>query len=448
MSDESSTFPSDLSNEESAQRCPHCDSVVLGDAARCLMCGHTLTVIPDTSPSEQSSVEVDVAENLDHEAQVKQETPSPEGMQGEGPLPVVESIMIERKSPITIWLAVTFIIFTALVAIFVLRFPTSASLAFLPTPAVIPATMTRTPTWTPLPSETIIPSASPTITPMPLPTDTLQPPRSHTIVSGETLFGLSLRYGVTVDSIAEANGLAPSSDIQVSQQLIIPWPTATPPLVPVEVAIGDQTIIADPTDCERYEIAGGDTFFGIAARTRVDLQAILAVNRLTEQSILRPGDTICIPTIIRGGQLPPTPGPSPTASATKPPPGPILLYPPPDTDVIPPEGALVLQWVAVKDLSEDEWYMVEVTDLSDIDGHARRGFTRQTSFRVPDTWRPPVEESHVFRWRVSIVQVTGKREDGTFIYTFGGTTSEDGSFTWLGAVPTPTSTPTPTPELS
>jgi hypothetical protein len=104
----------------------------------------------------------------------------------------------------------------------------------------------------------------------------------------------------------------------------------------------------------------------------------------------------------------------------------------------------VFQWAAVKDLAEQEWYMVEVTDLTDVDSHPLRGFTRQTSFRVPEQWRPDVTESHTFRWRVSIVQVTGQRADGAFIYTFGGRTSEDAFFTWLGAIPTPTPTATPT----
>jgi hypothetical protein len=47
-----------------------------------------------------------------------------------------------------------------------------------------------------------------------------------------------------------------------------------------------------------------------------------------------------------------------------------------------------------------------------------------------------------------LVIVTGQRDDGGFIYTYGGRFSEEGTFTWLGAVPTatPTATHTPTPE--
>lgn len=189
---------------------------------------------------------------------------------------------------------------------------------------------------------------------------------------------------------------------------------------------------------------GGDTFFGISARERVPLEALIAVNRLTEQSILQPGDSICVPEIIRGGVLPATPGPSPTAMPTNPPAGPQLLFPVEGQAIQTDRGQPFLQWAAVKRLAENEWYMVELVDLTAIDSHPYRGFTRQTSFQIPDTWRSPIPEIHDYRWSVRIVVITGEREDGSFIYTFGGNKSEDASFTWMGAVPTATPTPSPT----
>jgi LysM repeat protein len=356
----------------------------------------------------------------------------------------IESVMVERQSTVTIWLTIGFIILVIILGALVFQFRPATSLAFLPTLTPIPPTITHTPTWTPLPSETPAPTETPTITPPPLPTGTPRPPRTHTIASGDTLFGLSFLYGIGAESIAEENPQIAEFGLQVSQELLIPWPTATPPLEPISVEIGGETVIADPTNCEVYKILGGDTFSGIASRHRVDLGALIAVNRLTDQSVLQPGDTICIPRIIRGGVLPPTPGPSPTPTVTKPPAGPYLLYPPSEVTIDPPGGPVVLQWAAVKDLADVEWYMVEVTDLTAVDSHPMRGFTRQTSFRVPGTWRPILPEFHVFRWRVSIVSVTGERADGSFIYTFGGNRSQDALFNWLGASPTPTPTPTPT----
>jgi hypothetical protein len=128
------------------------------------------------------------------------------------------------------------------------------------------------------------------------------------------------------------------------------------------------------------------------------------------------------------------------------PPGPALLYPVARAEIDPPDGILRLQWAAVKDLAPDEWYMVELVDTSVLDGIPFRDFTRDTSFVVPQEWRPDIDETHPFRWRISIVQVTGQRSDEVFLYRYGGQASEDELFYWLGAVPTPTPTQTPTPS--
>jgi LysM repeat protein len=349
-------------------------------------------------------------------------------------------------SPVAVLITAVVLIISFVVGGYFIRHPFNPTVVYLPTWTAVPPTPTFTPTASATSTGTASPTETPTVTTTPLPTDTPKPPRFHSVASSETLFGLGLFYGITADSIAEANGLPPGSGIQVAQNLVIPWPTATPPLVPIEVEVAGQVIIADPTGCEFYQIQDGDTLFGIASRSGVDLRAILAINRLSDQVLLQPGDALCIPEIIRNGVLPPTPGPSATPTQTPPPQGPQLLYPANETVVDPPEGPLVLQWAAVKDLAPDEWYMVEVTNLTLPDSHPMRGFTRRTAFRVPSTWRPTVEETHLFRWQVSIIVVTGEREDGSFIYTFGGNSSEPDFFSWLGHIPTPTPTPTYTPS--
>jgi LysM repeat protein len=400
------------------------------------MCGATLpavAVVVETAPAPPSATlaPAEVSPAVAPPAAA----PAPE---------VVESVMIERQSRLTLWMTLAMALIVVVAAAILFRFPPSAALALAPTPTPLPDAPEATAQNTLPPSATSPPTDTPTVTPTPRPTDTPQPPRNHVVVSGDTYFGLSLRYGVTVESILDANNLPPDAGLQIAQTLLIPWPTATPQLEPVQVTFGEEVVIADPRDCPFYTIQSGDTLIGIATANGLPLDALLAVNRLTTQSSLFPGDAICIPTIVRGGTLPPTAGPSPTASPTPPPPGPALLYPIDDAVIDPPGGPIVMQWVAVKDLAENEWYMVELTDLADVDSHAWRGFTRQNSFRVPSEWRPSVPEERVFRWRVRIVQVTGRRNDGSFTYTFGGRDSADAFFTWLGAVPTPTPLPTTT----
>lgn len=332
---------------------------------------------------------------------------------------------------------------TAFVGLLVVRHGGPVQLALAPSATPLPSTPTFTPGATR--RATSSPTGTATITPLPSPTVTPQPPRPHEVQEGETLFGLSLLYNVSMEAIASLNGFSVETPIQSGQQLQVPWPTATPPLEPIALEVNGEPVIADPTNCERYEIKEGDALSVIAARNNINLDLLLQVNRLSDQSILRPGDTICIPEVIYGNVLPPTPGPSPTPSATSFPSGPTLLYPGDGTSVEAADEPITLQWLAVKDLAPDEWYMVEVTDLSEEGGRPLRAFTRENAYRLPHTWRPEVEEYHEFRWRVSIVRVTGQREDGGFIYTFGGRFSEESHFSWFGAVPTPTPTPTLTP---
>ncbi|MDX1416008.1 MAG: LysM peptidoglycan-binding domain-containing protein [Candidatus Promineifilaceae bacterium] len=434
MSDQS-THPSQAGSTAGDSRCPNCDSVVPKDAAQCIMCGTHLDVFE--APAEE------------------QETPQPEiaaplpAHDGEKVIPeLFETTMRETKSRSLFWLALTIALLTLIVSFFLLRDPDGElTLAMVPSLTPLPPTMTFTPTWTPIPTETMEPTATASPTPPPAATDTPRPPRFHSVATGETLFGLSLFYRISPDSIAENNGMSLNSPIQVGQELLIPWPTATPPLESLLMEIKGETMVADVTDCEIVTIAEGDSAYGLSAEKGVPAEAIIAVNRLTEESIqlLHPGDTLCIPKVIPGDSLPPTPGPAPTITPTSYPSGPELLYPTQNAVLDPGDAPVALQWVAVKDLEENEWYMVELTDMDELDAIPYRGFTRDNAFRLPSSWRPEVEELRQMRWRVSIVQVSGQRADGGFIYRFGGQSSADGHFQWLGAIPTPTPTPTPVP---
>lgn len=399
------------------------------------MCGHSLdtaVTIPDDGG--------ETAVPIPHSAPKPPPAPEPEVIPD-----VVESVMQQREAPVTFWLTAVFVVIIVVLGGLVLRFQGSGiPIALMPSPTSIPPTPTFTPTWTPLATDVLAATSVPVATAVPSATPTLQPPQPHTVSAGETLIGLALRYRVSVESIAELNSIPADSSLFVDQNLQIPWPTPTPPLVPVATLINGETVIADPTDCERYQIQSGDSLSGVAARYDVDFSLFLLVNRLTTDSIPQPGDVVCIPTIIYGGSLPPTPGPSPTPTTTSPPPGPQLLYPVANAVIQPPDGLVTLQWAAVKTLAADEWYMVELTDLNDVDSLPHRGFTRDTAFQLPSSWRPAVEETHTLQWRVSIVQVNGRRADGLPIYTYGGQTSAPAYFNWEGAIPTPTPLPTAT----
>ena len=435
MEEESEPLPESEAPPE-VLRCTHCDSVVPAGSPRCIMCGKALVGSrPDAKVSGAPKTAAEKPERrpsffLSAERVVR----------GPG--------RSKRRSAAALWILIASVaVVTAVLSVIMLRSQGSAViLALQPTFTPIPLAPSLTPTWTPVATATPLATPTPVPSETPLPTDTPRPPRFHSVASGESIFGLSLFYRVSAGSIAEANGLPLDSQVQVGQELNIPWPTATPPLESMVLEIGGEQVVADVTNCDIVTIQEGDSAYGLSAQRGVPAEAIVAVNRLTEESIqlLHPGDTLCIPRIIQGNSLPPTVGPEPTSSATAYPAGPTLLYPVNGAEIDSPDGLLRLQWVAVKDLEPDEWYMVEVTDLEQLDSLPYRAFTRDTSLKVPSDWRAKHKELHEMQWRVSIVRVAGERVDGAFIYEYGGQSSEAGYFHWLGAEPTPTPTATPT----
>ncbi|MFN2138098.1 MAG: LysM peptidoglycan-binding domain-containing protein [Candidatus Promineifilaceae bacterium] len=464
---EESQSPSSQEDTPRQTRCPTCDSVVPEGASRCLMCGKILAAPPsgeelasEERPAEESG-EVEATAQQPTAEQAKTTWPASQGrptqtIAAKQPTsararPSAGSIK-GKRAIIGILIGLT-ACFTALFSLFMLRGQDSQLLlALQPTFTPLPPPPSLTPTWTPEATETPPATETPIPSRTPVPTDTPRPPRFHPVASGETIFGLSLFYRISAASIAEANNVPLDTPIQVGQELNIPWPTATPPLESMVLQVGEETFVADVTDCSIITIEEGDSIYGLSSRYNVPAEAIVAVNRLTEEAIqlLHPGDALCIPRTTPGDTLPATPGPQPTVTRTAFPAGTTLLYPVNRAEIDPADGLLRLQWVSVKDLADEELYMVEMTDLNEADALPYRAFTRDSSLEVPSAWRPDVPETHDFRWRVSIVREIGQRPDGEIMYEYGGQSSEDSYFSWLGALPTatPTMTPSPTPELA
>lgn len=403
---------------ESEYRCPRCDSIVPEGGDVCVMCGLPRAQQPLPVPASASSSIVESAVSTIEDSTAPRD---------------FESTVRETRSSVLFWI-VTVVVLAALTGGWLALRDQAPEVmaAFIPTTTPLPPTITPTPTWTALPSDTPPPSATPPPTDTPAPTSTPRDPRSHTVAAGETLFGLSLLYRVSADSIAQGNGFDVNTPIQAGQSLVIPWPTATPPLESVLLEINGEQVLADATNCEIVEIQSGDSAYALSALKGVPLEAIITVNRQTQESIqlLQPGDTLCIPRIVYGDAIPPTAGPSPTPSLTPPPDGPALLYPVDGATIASASDSLLLQWTAVKNLADDEWYMIEMRDAGDRDSLPRRGFTRDSSFRVPVEWRPEGDAPRRMEWTVSIVRETGRRSDGGLIYTFGGNRSVASYFLW------------------
>ncbi|MGC9467351.1 MAG: LysM peptidoglycan-binding domain-containing protein [Anaerolineae bacterium] len=103
-----------------------------------------------------------------------------------------------------------------------------------------------TPAETPTPTSEPLPPTS-EVEPTPRPTATRSPDGAivHTVVAGDTVFGLALEYDVTPDQIYELNNLDSTSFLQIGQELVISasgGAVATPTVAPTE-----ETTEAEPT---------------------------------------------------------------------------------------------------------------------------------------------------------------------------------------------------------
>ena len=105
---------------------------------------------------------------------------------------------------------------------------------------------------------------------------------SYTVKAGDTLYAIALRYGVTVQTIINANGITNANLIRVGQVLTIPG-TGTP------------TTPTTPTTGTRYTVKAGDTLYAIALRYGVTVQAIVNANGLTNANLIRVGQVLTIP---------------------------------------------------------------------------------------------------------------------------------------------------------
>ena len=110
----------------------------------------------------------------------------------------------------------------------------------------------------------------------------------HRVRRGETLSHIAARYGTSAWSIAQANNLTLRSLIHPGQTLVIPT--------------GNYRAAAAPSSRARpadggliYVVERGDTLSVIAARHRVNVQALANANGLTLRSIIRVGQRLVIP---------------------------------------------------------------------------------------------------------------------------------------------------------
>lgn len=153
-----------------------------------------------------------------------------------------------------------------------------------PTTPVVP-----TNTSTPTPSVSPSPTASPTATPAPVVTPEVPKSSSaepatqtvYTVVRGDTVWALSVRYGVKVSNIVEWNQLSNGGNlIYVGQKLVVKQGGAS--AVPA----------SKPLPVKYYRIQKGDTVASIAKKTNSTVAKITSLNSAASVANLKTGSQL------------------------------------------------------------------------------------------------------------------------------------------------------------
>ena len=154
----------------------------------------------------------------------------------------------------------------------------------------------------------------------------------YVVKSGDSLWEISRKFGVTVDAIADRNDIRDRTLIRVGRELWIPNPTkgldeastetststadtgaaepttgetavgetATGETATGETGTGDTTTPAEPVDLGTietfdYEVQPGDTIWKLARTYHTTTKIIMELNGITDPKKMRAGDTIKIP---------------------------------------------------------------------------------------------------------------------------------------------------------
>lgn len=104
----------------------------------------------------------------------------------------------------------------------------------------------------------------------------------HTIHRGDTLWKISMQYGVSMQDIIKANHIADPDRLKIGQQLKIP--------------------VGVPEDSVIHKVKSGDTLWKIAERYQVSIQDIVDLNKINPKDHLRIGQTLLIPSQGNKGQ--------------------------------------------------------------------------------------------------------------------------------------------------
>ncbi len=152
---------------------------------------------------------------------------------------------------------------------------------------------------------------------VPLPEQTT----TYTVVSGDTYWTISQKFGVSFTKLLQANNATDKSWLNIGDKVIIPTtsgtsaPAPTPAQAPSPVSATAPTPSGSGTTADQtkpyitykdYTVKAGDTVWSIANSYNIPMTDLMAANNFTSSTWLTIGQTVRIP--VRNIPIKPTPG--------------------------------------------------------------------------------------------------------------------------------------------
>jgi membrane-bound lytic murein transglycosylase D len=117
---------------------------------------------------------------------------------------------------------------------------------------------------------------------------------TYRVRSGESLWSVGQKYGVSVQQLREWNGLSATEGLKVGQRIRVSAPAASPS-AGAAAGASALTPAATATAGRTHVVHRGETLSGIAQQYRVSLTALRNANGLGTSSVLKAGTKLTIP---------------------------------------------------------------------------------------------------------------------------------------------------------
>ncbi|MCT2160229.1 LysM peptidoglycan-binding domain-containing protein [Granulicatella adiacens] len=110
---------------------------------------------------------------------------------------------------------------------------------------------------------------------------------TYTVKGGDTLYGISRKFGMSLSQLISSNGISTSSIIRPGQTLRVVGGEASSTVVRTSTSTAR-------TSSGNYVVQAGDTLYSIARRSGMSLNSLLTLNGLSQSSIIYPGQSLTV----------------------------------------------------------------------------------------------------------------------------------------------------------